>query len=84
MSLLGLIVLVFGVAAWIVGSKAAGAIEHKFVKPPYDKPPKTLPESRDPALASRSRELAAWNDPRTWRGCSDYPPPSSVKPVERQ
>lgn len=40
-----------------------------------------LPEPE--ADTARARELAAWNDPRTWRGCSDYPPPSSVKLRER-
>ncbi len=71
-TLLGLVVLVCFAAAGIV------------VYAPSQMPTKALPEPKDPALVSRSRELAAWNDSRTWRGCSDYPPPSSVKPVERQ
>lgn len=70
MSLLGLVVLVC--------LAAAGIVVHASPQTSME----ALPEPED-STASRSYELAVWNDPRMWRGCSDYPPPSGVKLRER-
>ena len=73
--MLALLALAWGITlvrVWIAVSESRARLRRLAAE---ESPPKALPEPE-----SRELELASWNDPRTWRGCSDYPPPSGGDP----
>jgi hypothetical protein len=78
--MLPLLALAWGVALVRVWLAVSESRDHRNRRLAAAEPsPKALPEPE-----SRELELASWNDQRTWRGFSDYPPPSRVKLEKRR